>query len=135
MSEVEPTPVLHCSSSLLTHHPFFPLPAMSPSICNAGAVAHIRALQGTSKCLQPDEGHRDIYHCWRRAQEDCPSLVLGSAMGLGLLVQKGGFLSQQHLLWLGSKRHLGVLHAWFLPFTPVCVSPSSASLVWTPDLP
>lgn len=49
-------------------------------------------------------------------------------------LQEGGFLSQQHLLWLDSKRYLGVPHTWFLPFTPICVSPSSASLVWTPDL-
>lgn len=77
---------------------------MSPSICSPGAGAHIRALQGTSNCLQPDEGHRDICHCWRRAQERCPSLGLGSGRGFGSLGavacrREASFLSSIYFGW------------------------------------
>lgn len=50
-------------------------------------------------------------------------------------LQEGGSRSQQHLLWLDSKRHLGVLDTQILPFTPASFPPSSTTLVLDPDLP
>lgn len=50
-------------------------------------------------------------------------------------LQEGGSRSQQRLLWLDSKRHLGVLHTWILPFTPTSVPTPAPGWLWTPDLP
>lgn len=85
-------------------------------------------MRGTETSATAGEKHRSAALPWGLAQQGALDLLVQLPAGGRLLVSAAFTLT-------GLQEALGVLHAWFLPFAPICVSPSSASLVWAPDLP